>query len=52
MCKEGWLVRLGQEACMRVGELSEILEKGVEQKTGGEAKILKRSASWVKGWVP
>ena len=31
---------------MRVGELSKILERG------RDAKILKRGASWVKGWAP
>ena len=34
MCKEDWLVQLGQEGCVNVRELSEIPEKGVKQKRG------------------
>ena len=37
---------------VRVGGTFKIPKKGVEQKRGGETKILKREASWVKGWVP
>ena len=28
------------------------LKVGGTEKRGGETKILKRGASWVKGWVP
>ena len=43
----GWI-------CVRVGKLSKILSKEVEQKIGeGIQKFTKRGgASWVKGWVP
>ena len=43
MCKEGLLFRLGQEGCVRVGELPEIPEKGGGTEVrGGETKILER----------
>ena len=29
-----------------------IPQKGVEQNSGGDTKILKRGSSWVKRWVP
>ena len=43
MCKEGLLFRLGQEGCVRMGELPEIPEKGGgTEMRGGETKILER----------
>ena len=42
MCKEGWLVWLGQEGSMKVGELSEIPEKGLEQERGKEKQEFKK----------
>ena len=38
---------------MRVGEtVQNTLNRGGTEKRGGETKILKRGASWVKRWVP
>ena len=43
MCKEGWLVLLGQEGCVRVwGTVWNTWEGGGTEKRGGETKILKR----------
>ena len=49
MCKEGWYVGLGQEGIyVRVGELSEIPQKRVEQKKG-EGKKSKKGGKLGKG---
>ena len=56
MCKEGWFFLLRQDGLVwGWGKLSEIPQKWVEQKRWGwgkqKTKILKRSASWAKGWL-
>ena len=43
MCKEDWLVGLGQEGVVwGWGELTEVPWGGGAEKRGGETKILKR----------
>ena len=53
MFKEDRCVRLGQNGvCLRQGggNCLKYLKRGGIERRGGETKILKRGASWVKGW--
>ena len=49
----GWIrAGGGGGGCIGVGEIvNNALNGGGTEKRGGEIKILKRGASWVKGWV-
>ena len=49
MCKEGWLVRLGQEGCVRVEGLSEMPGKGAEQKRREKKQDFKKGGKLGEG---
>ena len=38
--------------CEVQGNCLKYLKRGGTEQRGGDTKILKRRASWVKGWVP
>ena len=39
-----------EDRCVRLGQNGVCLRQGGIERRGGETKILKRGASWVKGW--